>query len=71
MGYIGVITHIYNPLILTFNPNFQPDHSNQEVMGTDCFLPFGFCGLCLKAPKDFDMFVCELKKTYKVGPYQL
>ena len=25
----------------------------EEVMGTDCFLPFGFCGLSLKAPKDW------------------
>ena len=23
-------------------------------MGTDCFLPFGFCGLSLKAPKESD-----------------
>mmetsp|Transcript_80806 Transcript_80806/g.127670 ORF Transcript_80806/g.127670 Transcript_80806/m.127670 type:complete len:319 (+) Transcript_80806:89-1045(+) len=26
--------------------------TRKEVMGTDCFLPFGFCGLSLKAPKD-------------------
>eukprot|EP00439_Symbiodinium_sp_Y106_P053107 s5404_g7.t1 len=26
--------------------------TRKEVMGTDCFLPFGFCGLTLKAPKD-------------------
>lgn len=32
--------------------------SRQEVMGTDCFLPFGFCGLSLKAPKD-PVATCE------------
>eukprot|EP00930_Biecheleria_cincta_P087365 TRINITY_DN76607_c0_g1_i1.p1 TRINITY_DN76607_c0_g1~~TRINITY_DN76607_c0_g1_i1.p1 ORF type:complete len:340 (+),score=70.75 TRINITY_DN76607_c0_g1_i1:58-1020(+) len=26
--------------------------SKKEVMGTDCFLPFGHCALTLKAPKD-------------------
>eukprot|EP00440_Ansanella_granifera_P018221 gb/GFBE01019787.1/.p1 GENE.gb/GFBE01019787.1/~~gb/GFBE01019787.1/.p1 ORF type:complete len:321 (+),score=91.26 gb/GFBE01019787.1/:1-963(+) len=26
--------------------------TRKEVMGTDCFLPFGFCALSLKAPKD-------------------
>ncbi|CAE7744182.1 nosip [Symbiodinium sp. CCMP2456] len=26
--------------------------TRKEVMGTDCFLPFGFCALTLKAPKD-------------------
>ena len=27
-------------------------------MGTDCFLPFGFCGLSLKAPKDAPRTPC-------------
>merc|ERR1719215_343622 len=26
--------------------------TRKQVMGTDCFLPFGYCALSLKAPKD-------------------